>query len=115
MNNLGREQPVVSIDVFLGAAPLLETRLITGLLDFGRSRSNWRFSLRSADFRYTARWLRQHTLDGVLVLVDGAPVERALKAARKPVVKLVPSMGSYTTRSTRAATITITIRITIRI
>lgn len=79
------------IDVFLGAAPLLEVRLVEGLLEFGRSHPTWRFSLRSAEFRYTPNWFRRHPLDGVLILIDGTHVARALKAAGLPSVKLVPA------------------------
>ena len=94
MKSAIHEKPRINIDVILGAAPLLETRLVQGLLDFGRSRSNWRFSMRSADFRYTPTWFQNHALDGVLILIDGTHVERALKTAAKPVVKLVPSIPS---------------------
>jgi LacI family transcriptional regulator len=93
-----RERPSTSgddrirhIDVFLGAAPLLEVRLVEGLLEFGRSHPTWRFSLRSAEFRYTPNWFRRHPLDGVLILIDGTHVARALKAAGRPFVKLVPA------------------------
>ena len=79
------------IDVFLGAAPLLEVRLVEGLLEFGRSHPNWRFSLRSAEFRYTPAWFGRHPLDGVLILIDGTHVLRALKTAGKPCVRLVPA------------------------
>jgi len=84
------ETRTIHVDVFLGAAPLLEVRLVEGLLDFGRAHPHWRFSLRSADFRYSASWFRQHRLDGVLILIDGTHIERALKAAGKPFVRLVP-------------------------
>ena len=87
-----REDRIRHIDVFLGAAPLLEVRLVEGLLAFGRSHPNWRFSLRSAEFRYTPGWFRRHPLDGVLILIDGTHVLRALKAAGKPSVRLVPAV-----------------------
>lgn len=86
-----REDRIRHIDVFLGAAPLLEVRLVEGLLAFGRSHPNWRFSLRSAEFRYTPGWFRRHPLDGVLILIDGTHVAHALKAAGRPFVKLVPA------------------------
>ncbi len=83
-------ETLTNIEVFLGAAPMLDLRLCEGLLQFGRVRPQWRFSLRGADFRYSSRWLKQHRVAGALVLINPEPVGRALTAAGVPWVHLLP-------------------------
>lgn len=89
-NRKMKEEGLINVDVFIGGPPLLEIRLCEGLMEFGQTHPRWRFSLRGADFRYTAKWLREHRVDGVLALVDSKPVERPLNAAGIPWVHLLP-------------------------
>ncbi len=84
------EDRLINVEVFLGAAPLLELRLVEGLLQFGESHSQWRFVLRGAEARYTPEWLRRQRVDGVLVLIDAGAVAPALEAAGVPWVHLLP-------------------------
>lgn len=86
-----KKHDTIQVDIFIGAAPLLETRLVEGLLSFGRGRPNWRFSLRGADFRYTKSWLKRRRLDGVLALIDSTSIEKSLNAAGIPWVSLLPA------------------------
>ncbi len=83
---------IIHVDIFIGGAPLLETRLCEGLLEFGKSHPQWRFSMRGADFRYTKQWLRKRPIDGVLALIDAKPVARNLDAAGIPWVHLLPGL-----------------------
>jgi LacI family transcriptional regulator len=78
------------IEVFLGAAPLLEVRLVEGLLAFGDTHPGWRFVMHGADVRYTPEWLRRQGVRGALVLIDAAPVAPALDTAGVPWVHLLP-------------------------
>lgn len=78
------------IDVFLGGAPILEQQIGAGLLEFGRRYTQWRFSMRGADFRYSQRWLREQAIDGVLVLINARPVAGVLNRAAVPWVHLLP-------------------------
>jgi len=78
------------VEVFLGAAPLLETRLVEGLLAFGDAHPHWRFAIQGADMRYTPEWLRRHRVDGALVLIDATDAASALDAAGIPWVHLLP-------------------------
>lgn len=82
---------LVNIEVFIGGAPLLELRLVEGLLRFGESHPQWRFALRGADVRYTKAWLAQQGVDGALVLIESKPVARTLNAAGIPWVHLLPT------------------------
>ena len=82
---------LINIEVFIGGAPLLEIRLCEGLLEFGQSHPQWRFSMRGSNFRYTASWLKEHCIAGVIVLIDSKPVERVLDAAGIPFVDLFPA------------------------
>ncbi len=81
----------IYVDVYLGAAPLLETRLVEGLLNFGRNHPRWRFSLRGANFRYTRTWLRKQRLDGVLALIDAKAIAENLYESGVPLVHLLPT------------------------
>lgn len=85
-NNTG----LINIEVFIGGAPLLETRLCEGLLEFGKSHPQWRFSMRSSSFKYTERWLKDHRIAGVIALIDSKPVARILDAVGIPWVHLLP-------------------------
>jgi LacI family transcriptional regulator len=88
--NFSPRSGLVNVDIFIGGAPLLETRLCEGLLEFGKSHPQWRFSMRGADFRYTKQWLSKRHVDGVLALIDAKPVARTLDAAGIPWVHLLP-------------------------
>jgi LacI family transcriptional regulator len=81
---------LINVEVFLGAAPLLELRLVEGLLAFGDTHPQWRFSLRGPDVRYTPEWLEQQKVRGALVLVSADSVAPALDAAGIPWVHLLP-------------------------
>jgi len=83
-------EALTHIEVFIGGAPLLEVKLAEGLLQLGRAHPQWRFSLRGADFRYSAAWLRQHRVAGALVIIDASHVERVLTQAGVPWVHLLP-------------------------
>ncbi len=83
---------LINVEVFLGAAPLLELRLVEGLLSFGDSHPQWRFALRGADVRYTPEWLRQQRVSGALVLIEVADVAPVLDAADVPWVHLLPAV-----------------------
>ncbi len=85
------DEGTVNIEVFIGGAPLLEIRLCEGLLEFGQSHPRWRFSMRSASFKYTEEWLEEHRISGVLSLIDSTPVSKVLRAAGIPWVELFPS------------------------
>lgn len=80
----------IHIDVFLGCAPMLETRLCRGLLEFGQTHQNWRFTLRNADFRYTKENLKHSQVAGVLVLVNAKTIQRSLNKMGLPWVHLLP-------------------------
>ncbi|MFZ2656304.1 MAG: helix-turn-helix domain-containing protein [Victivallales bacterium] len=81
---------LINIEVFIGGAPLLETRLCEGLLEFGQSHPQWRFSMRSSSFKYTGKWLKEHRIAGVIALIDSKPVARILDASGIPWVHLLP-------------------------
>jgi LacI family transcriptional regulator len=81
---------LVNIEVFIGGAPLLETRLCEGLLEFGKSHPQWRFSMRSSSFKYTEKWLKDHRIAGVIALIDSKPVARILDSVGIPWVHLLP-------------------------
>jgi LacI family transcriptional regulator len=83
-------QGPVNIEVFIGGAPLLELRLVQGLLRFGESHPQWRFALRGADVRYTPEWLVEQGVDGALVLIEDGPVAKPLDDAGVPWVHLLP-------------------------
>ncbi len=88
----GREmeaQTVRSVDLYLGAAPLLETRVVEGLVAFGKKHPGWRFSLRQAGFRYTRAWLKRNRTDGVLLAVGGESQEPVLRREGIPYVRLL--------------------------
>jgi LacI family transcriptional regulator len=87
---LNQKTGLINIEVFLGGAPLLETRLCEGLLEFGKSHPQWRFSMRSSSFKYTGRWLKEHRIAGVIVLIDAKPVARILDTVGIPWVHLLP-------------------------
>ena len=84
------DKQLINIEVFLGAAPLLEVRLVEGLLAFGDSHPNWRFALRGADVRYTPEWLTQQRVSGALLLIDASQTAPELDAAGIPWVHLFP-------------------------
>lgn len=81
---------LINIEVFIGGAPLLETRLCEGLLEFGKSHPQWRFSMRSSSFKYTEKWLRDHRISGVIALIDSKPVAKILDDVGIPWVHLLP-------------------------
>ncbi len=90
-----RQQPgLVHIEVFIGGAPLLELRLVEGLLRFGESHPQWRFALRGADVRYTPEWLAEQRVSGALVLIEARPVAEALDNAGLPWVHLLPGRAT---------------------
>ena len=82
-------QTVRSVDLYLGAAPLLETRVVEGLVAFGKKHPGWRFSLRQAGFRYTRAWLKRNRTDGVLLAVGGETQEPVLRREGIPYVRLL--------------------------
>lgn len=84
-------QSLINIDVFVGGAPLLISRLCAGLVEFGRTHPQWRFSLRSSNFRYDQNWLKQQNIAGVLALIDTEPIAGELSTAKIPWVHLLPS------------------------
>lgn len=81
---------LINIEVFIGGAPLLETRLCEGLLEFGQSHPQWRFSMRSSSFKYTEKWLKDHRIAGVIALIDAKPVAHILDTEGIPWVHLLP-------------------------
>jgi len=85
---------LIHVEVFIGGPLLLEVRLVEGLLEFGRAHPQWRFSLRGADFRYSAGWLKRYRISGALVMIETAPIRRALNASGVPWVHLLPG-GKY--------------------
>ncbi|MFA6291237.1 MAG: substrate-binding domain-containing protein, partial [Victivallales bacterium] len=87
---LNQKTGLINIELFIGGAPLLETRLCEGLLEFGQSHPQWRFSMRGASFKYTERWLKEHRIAGVIALIDSKPVARILDAVGIPWVHLLP-------------------------
>ncbi|HCE42131.1 MAG TPA: hypothetical protein DET40_01110 [Lentisphaeria bacterium] len=82
---------LINIEVFIGGAPLLEIRLCEGLLEFGQSHPRWRFSMHSASFKYTEKWLKDHGISGVIVLIDSEPISKVLSASGIPWIYLFPS------------------------
>lgn len=82
---------LINIELFIGCAPSLEARLCEGLLEFGKTHPQWRFSLRGANFRYTKQWLEEQEVNGVLVLIDPVPVAEPLEQAGIPWVHLLPA------------------------
>ncbi len=87
---LKQKTGLINIEVFIGGAPLLETRLCEGLLEFGQSHPQWRFSMRSSSFKYTEKWLKDHRIAGVIALIDAKPVAKILDAVGIPWVHLLP-------------------------
>ncbi len=81
----------LNIEVFLGGTPLLEPRIIEGLLAFGKSRPNWRFTMRGPDYRYRAEGLKRQKPDGVIVSINHTAVSKRLDAAGIPWVCLLPN------------------------
>lgn len=88
---LQKGRSIVRVEVFLGGAPLLEPKVGAGLVEFGLRHPEWRFSIRGADFKYTRRWLREHQIEGVIVVIDAGSVGRTLDAAGIPWVHLFPA------------------------
>lgn len=84
----------VHVEVFVGAAPLLEVRLVEGLLAYGDAHPGWRFLLRGADTRHTPTWLRRQGVRGALVLIESARIAPALDAAGVPWVHLLPGTAT---------------------
>ncbi len=87
---LNHKTGLINIEVFIGGAPLLEARLCEGLLEFGQSHPQWRFSMRSSSFKYTEKWLKDHQISGVIALIDAKPVAKILDDVNIPWVHLLP-------------------------
>jgi LacI family transcriptional regulator len=86
--------PPAQIEVFVGAAPILEVRLIEGLLAYGDTHPGWRFVLRGADTRHTPSWLRRQGVRGALVLIEAERIAPVLDAAGVPWVHLLPGTAT---------------------
>ncbi len=69
---------------------MLEPRIMEGLLSFGRKHPDWRFSLRSANFHYTKKWLSSHPIDGVIAVIDANKIAGVLRRSGIPCVQLLP-------------------------
>jgi len=85
-----RPSGLIHVEVLIGCTPSLERRLCEGLLEFGRTRPHWRFTMREAGFRHTGAWLREQRISGVLVLIDAGRSARVFDEAEIPWVHLLP-------------------------